>query len=119
MAKAIKEIFGENATFDGLMLTVRTTDLAEIIEPGITKIDNATDADFVASLLIVALSKTTAPPVDSDGVPKIDKTQAVVAVNSINPSTSVERDGEKQVEHQFVFNVYTSDYQVFPIDRIV
>lgn len=119
MAKSIQNYLGANASSNGLTICFSLNDLREIIEPGVTQFDNAVDADFVISMLIIALHKTTQPPVDSEGVPLIDNTQAIVAQNTIKPATSVDRDGSKQVEHEFKFNVYTADYKVFPIDRIV
>ena len=119
MAKTLKEYLGDSALLNDSRIINDLNDLMQIIEPGVTQVDNTNDADFIVALILVALHKTTQSSTLDDGTPVIDAEQAVVSQTSLPSSTSVTRDGRKQIEHKLNFNVYTSDYEVFPIDKIV
>ena len=120
MQRNIQYYLGENAAIEKGKVTFEIYDLKQIIEPGSHSTAVLAEADNIIALLLVALHKTTESPKSNDGTtPMIDAGQAVVSQISVPPSTSIVRNGSKQVEHKLNFNVYTSDYVVFPIDRIV
>lgn len=100
MQRNIQYYLGENAVIEQGKVTFEIYDLKQIIEPGSHSTAVLAEADNIIALLLAALHKTTTPPLSNDGgTPMIDAGQAV--------------------EHKLNFNVYTSDYVVFPIDRIV
>lgn len=118
-AENYQKIFGENVNHSPERIAIEIGDLSEIIEPTGNRIYSENRPDKVAGLLLVALHKSLQPSTNEEGIPLVNKDISVVSVPSINPRTSVVRDGEKQVKHELVFYVFTEDYQNFPIDRIV
>lgn len=119
METSIQSYLGDSATFNQGVISFSLSDLQQIIEPGSQALVAVTEADAAIAILLVALHKTTAPIQGSEGTLLVDKGQAVVSQISLPSSTSVTRNGDKQIEHKINFNIYTADYNVFPIDRIV
>lgn len=121
MAKTLQDYLGSQATTENGNLTVSISELYSFIFPEATSPyqSGGGGADEVVAILIAGIHARNKPVTDENSFDVTPSTQALVATESFQERTFVTRDDVSQIQHEFIFNIYTADYKVFPIDRIV
>ncbi len=119
MPQSLTELLGTNAIAN---LTTITIDLNDFIDsngnPLLADAANASDQQKVACL-IDGIWRNTQQAIDTDGNAIIDKTNAIVAVESFQPKTFETREDETQVRNNREFAIYSQDTTTFDPDNVI
>ena len=110
MAKTLVDYLGSSATVSNNLLTISLPELYASIFPDATEAYTYSDnPDEALALLVAGIHARNKPELDANGLDVTPSTQALVAAQSFQPKTFVTRGEDTQVQHEFVFNVYTED----------
>lgn len=119
MTQSINDLLGTNASLTSGTLTLQLSDFTDAQDaPYLADVNSAT-AHMAVAALIAYLHRVTLPALDTSGNAIVDKTDAIVAVESFTPKTFEVRDGEAQIRTDFNFYVYTQDASTFDPDDTV
>lgn len=119
MAQTLTDILGINATATGSKITIDLSDFKD--KNGVQILDSpdtATDAQKIATL-VSGIAYRSQPTKDLDGTEVVDKTNVIVTGESFAPKTFEVREGEAQIKHEFILNIYTIDSTDFDPDNAI
>ncbi len=119
MTQTINDMLGANASLSAGTLTIQLTDFTDDSNTAYLASPTTATAHQAVAALLAHLHRVTLPPLDGNGSPIVDKTDAIVAVQSFTPKTFEVRDGEAQIRSDFNFYIYTQDASTFDPDDAV
>lgn len=120
MAKTLQDYLGASATITGNDLTISLDELMEFITPGAgATYTYSGNSDEAMAVLIGGIHKHNKPAVDANGIDIVDPDVALVSATSFQERSIVTRNEVSQIQHEFVFNVYTTDTTGFSPSQAV
>lgn len=119
MTKTQQELWGSRSEIEGNFIKLNIYDLYNLAQLQTLVPPETSDIIGLTALIIKALSESTSPTLDDNDFAITDNTQGVVADTRSSRTSIVTRDNVKQVQHKFVFNIFTENQIRFdPVDVI-
>lgn len=121
MAKTLQDYLGSTASISNGVLTVNLNELYDSIfadQPN-SYAPNESNPDELVAVLIAGIHARNKPVLDENGLDITPSSQALVSAESFQDKTFVTRDEVSQIQHEFIFNIYTEDTTGFnPIKAV-
>lgn len=119
MTQSLADLLGANVSATGTTITINLNDFVDGNgDPLLANAGTASDQQKVACL-IDGIWRNSQQATDTDGNAIVNKTDAIVAIESFQPKTFETREDEVQVRNNREFAIYSQDTTSFDPDNVV